>query len=175
MRKFQIMFLFAIMGVMFMAADCVDGVDGGSKSNRDQALKQEAMQQESNAQTGFPNVHNFTMKKQMKMIIEACDQENLVCYAYTVSEMTGKRKFQFKCIGYGLPYATQFTNPEVDIYTNSASSIHHNLPQADPDGLYKPSNAEGTWVMAINPKDGSVHVIYSEPKLMISPFELDEN
>lgn|SRR5512133_81090 len=33
---------------------------------------------------------NFQERKMMKMILELRDQENLVCYAYIVPEMTGK-------------------------------------------------------------------------------------
>jgi len=130
---------------------------------------QENLMQESNAQVGMPSIKNFQEKKLMKAIIELRDQADLVCYAYIVPEMSGKPVFLGKCIGYGLPYATQFTSPEKIVHTGSGSI---SVPQADPNGLFMPSNAEGTWVMLINPKTNEAKPVYVEPRVLISPFEL---
>ena len=127
---------------------------------------------EANAQAGMPNIVNFQERKMMKTILELRDQENLICYAYIIPEMTGKPVFLGKCIGYGLPYATQYTNPEVDIYQTSSSSVHHNLPQADPNGLFMPTSADGTWLLLIDPETEESRPVYCEPKVLVSPFKL---
>lgn len=145
-----------------------------TNTNNDLAQKQEVLMKEANAQTGMPAIKNFQERKLMKMIFELRDQENLVCYAYIVPEMTGKPVFLGKCIGYGLPYATQYTNPEVDAYYTSTSVEHIVLPQADPNGLFMPQSAEGTWIMLIDPATNEPRPVYCEPRLLISPFKLAE-
>ena len=139
-------------------------------SNEILAVKQEQMMQEANTQTGMPAIKNFQERKLMKMILELRDQENLICYAYIVSELTGKPVFLGKCIGYGLPYATQFTNPmKVERLYQGGYEI---LPQADPNGLFMPASAEGTWIMLIDPNTNEPHPVYCEPRVLISPFKL---
>lgn len=140
-------------------------------SNRRMAKNQEKIMQEADRQIGMPGIVNFQERKLMKEIFELRDQENLICYAYTFSEMTGKKIFLGKCIGYGLPYATQFTNPEV-IAEKSSWGIA-TLPQADPNGLFMPSSADATWLMLLD-KNGVPHPVYIEPKLIVSPFPLDD-
>lgn len=149
----------------------------GNKSNDSNKVlsqKQEQLMHEANSQVGMPAIKNFQERKLMKMIMELRDQENLICYAYIVPEMTGKPVFLGKCIGFGLPYATQYTNPEVvDYNRGQAGGGNITIPQADPNGLFMPSSAEGTWLMMIDPKTNEQHPVYIEPKVMVSPFKLD--
>ena len=102
---------------------------------------------------------------------DLCDQEKLVNFAYTYSEMTGKFTYIGKCYGFALPFSTQFTNPEKVVYHNGGWGT---TPQADPNGLWMPSSSEASWVIMVNPKDGTPHPIYSEPRLYISPFPMDD-
>ena len=76
--------------------------------------------------------------------------------------------------GYGVPYATQFTNPE-KIATRGHNYGYAILPQADPNGLFSPESAEGTWVLLNDPNSGDVQPIYVEPRIVVSPFRLPEN
>lgn len=164
MKKFLYsLTILMVMTLLMSNTDCKD-----NSSNAVLAEKQEQLMQEANRQVGMPAVKNFQMRKLMKMIIELQDQSDLVCYCYLVNEMNGSiGQFMGKCIGYGLPYSTQFTNPQmVDGSTRVV------IPQADPDGLFKPSSAEGTWVMLLNPKTNEPHVVYFEPRIIISPFPL---
>jgi len=149
------------------------GCEPQQSSNTELAAKQEELMQEANRQVGIPAIKNYQERKLMKMIFELRDQENLICYCYLANEINGSiGQFVGKCLGYGLPYATQYTNPEVDIYSTTSSSVHHNLPQADPNGLFMPSSAEGTWVMLIDPSTNEPHPVYFEPRVIISPFKL---
>lgn len=59
-----------------------------------------------------PAIKNFRERKLLKQILELRDQDGLITYTYTFSEMTGKLTFFAESIGYGIPAATQFTNPE---------------------------------------------------------------
>jgi hypothetical protein len=47
------------------------------------------------------------------------------------------------------------------------------LPQADPNGLFSPTSAEGTWVMCKDPKGGEVKPVYIEPRIVVSPFKME--
>lgn len=156
--------------VLGLSIACV--FDDKPTTNSDLAAKQEAIMKEANAQTGMPAIKNFQERKLMKMILELRDQENLVCYAYIVPEMTGKPMFLGKCIGYGLPYATQYTNPEVLQTPGVSDRGCTTLPQADPNGLFMPGQAEGTWIMLIDPKTNQPRPVYCEPRLLVSPFPL---
>jgi hypothetical protein len=120
----------------------------------------------------MPSIKNFRERKLMKDILELRDQEGYVTYTYTFSEQTGKYSFFCQSIGYPIPYATQFTNPEKDIYHPNRG--HVTLPQADPNGLFSPSSAEGTWVMCKNPGSADVGAVYAEPKLTTLPWPMPD-
>lgn len=140
-------------------------------SDQKASRQQEQIAKELAAQTGMPSVKNATMKKQLKMIIEECDRQNLICYAYIVPEMTGKPVLLGKCMGYGIPYATQYTNPE-KIASSLSQGGYAILPQADPDGLFKPASADGTWLLMIDPATNEPHPVFCEPKVLVTPFKL---
>jgi len=161
MKKFIGFFVFMVAFMLLSSSSCES-----TSVDRTQADQQEASLQELNRQVGMPNIVNFTEKKMMKDILELRDKANLICYAYIVPEMTGKPVFLGKCIGYGLPYATQFTNPERQLYQSVT------LPQADPNGLFMPASADGTWILLINPATGEPKPVYCEPRVLISPFPL---
>lgn len=133
-----------------------------------QRIQQERILQEGTAQTGMPAIKNFRERKLMKQIIEMRDQDGLVTYTYTVPETTGRPVFLCNSIGYGLPAATQYTNPEKFERMTGTT-----LPQADPNGLFSPDSAEGTWVMCADPDgSGKTRPVYVEPRIIVSPFKL---
>src|SRR5260221_7140453 len=147
------------------------GTDECNSSDTKQRDAQEKILLEANAQTGMPAIKNFRERKLMKDILELRDQDGLVTYTYTFSEMTNKLSFFCDSIGYGLPYATQYTNPQkIEKEYNSGFAI---LPQADPNGLFSPSAAEGTWIMCKDPNGPDVRPIYVEPRVIVSPFKLN--
>ena len=121
----------------------------------------------------MPAIVNFQERKLMKMILELRDQENLVTYCYLVSEMTGEiGQFLGKGIGFGIPAATQFTNPE-KVYQGSGANGRSAtfLPQADPNGLFMPTSTSATWYMLLD-EEGEPHPIYIEPLIIVSPIKL---
>lgn len=141
------------------------GCQGCTSTDRRQQLAQEALQAEGDRQAGLPSIVNFQEKKLVKRIYELRDQENLPTWVYTQA-LDGKLVFLFRAVGYGLPYAAQYSNPQKRDVTSGAV-----LPQAEPNGLFTPGGSEGTWVMAIGP-DGKPHVVYVEPRVIVSPFPL---
>lgn len=161
--------LVMVMVAMFVACACEPQRED---SDRKQQKQQETMLAEATSQTGMPAIKNFRERKLMKQILEMRDQEGLVTYTYLFSEMTGKLTFFCDSIGYGLPYATQFTNPEKVAYHAHQVGVV-TLPQADPNGLFSPQGAEGTWVLCKEPESNKVVPVYIEPRTVVSPFKID--
>lgn len=146
-------------------------------SDQQQTAQQERILQEGTAQTGMPAIKNFRERKLLKEILELRDQAGLSTFTYTYAENTGKRLFLCASIGYGLPYATQYTSPEKVQQVNTCQSGWTNvtMPQADPNGLFSPASAEGTWIMCKDPKGPDVRPVYVEPRVIVSPFELEDD
>lgn len=117
-------------------------------------------------EVGMPEITEFYEKKMAKEILELRDDSDLICYAYTKSEGTGKYVYLGRCMGYGLPYSTQYTSPEV--YGDYGGSI----PQADPNGLYLPDGLSATWLYLINEETGEPQISYVEPELFVSQGKL---
>ena len=158
-----------IFAFSFVGAD-TDGCDGKPTSDDIQRQQQERVLQEGTSQIGMPAIKNFRERKLLKDILELRDQANFPTYTYLWSDLQGRWVFFCNSIGYGIPYATQFTNPQkvVQSYAGSFGT----LPQADPNGLFSPAAAEGTWVMCKDPGGPDVKPVYIEPRCIVSPFEL---
>lgn len=170
MKALKIGLALAMFLALTGAADD-DGCGGPPSSDTVQRRQQERILAESTSQIGMPAIKNFRERKLLKDILELRDQSGLVTYTYLVSEMTGKvGDLLCESIGYGIPAATQFTNPE----KISVEGQHYGitLPQADPNGLFSPSSAEGTWVMCKDPGGNDVKPVYTEPRVIVSPFAL---
>jgi hypothetical protein len=136
-------------------------------SDQVQREKQEQLSMQGDRVVGMPSITNFAEKRMMKDILELRDQ-NKATTTYIV-DMNGKLHKICDSIGYGLPYATQYTNPQRLVYNHGAT-----LPQADPNGLFSPAAAEGTWVLCVNHKNGKPEPLYIEPRVIVSPFPLDQ-
>jgi len=135
------------------------------------------MLKEGTAQVGMPAIKNFRERKLLKDILELRDQTGLVTYTYLWNEFTGKKVFFCNSVGYGIPYATQYTNPQKVEYVNEAGKqgyTYATIPQADPNGLFSPAAAEGTWVMCKDPNGPDTKPVYVEPRVIVSPFKLPE-
>ena len=130
--------------------------------------QQEQLSLQAINSVGLPGITKFAEKRMMKTILELRDQETPT-YTYIVG-MENQLKLLCHSIGFGLPYATQFTNPQKEIYTGAQHYII--LPQADPNGLFSPAAAEGTWVMCLNPDTKLATPLYIEPRVIVSPFPL---
>jgi hypothetical protein len=141
---------------------CDDSSDGKQRQQQERLLA------EGTAQIGMPAIKNFRERKLLKDILELRDQSGLVTYTYVWNEMGGRLVFFCDSIGYGIPYATQYTNPLKADYQHSSAVI----AQADPNGLFSPASAEGTWVMCKDPGGDSVQPVYVEPRIIVSPFKL---
>jgi len=142
-----------------------------ASSDEIQNAKQEELSKQSVESVGLPAIKNFQEKRLMKDILELRDQPNLVTYAYT-QDMNGYLHKLCDSIGYGLPYSTQYTNPQKVEFHSSGGYIA--TPQADPNGLYSPPQADGTWILCKVPGKEDVKPVYIEPHVIVSPFPLND-
>jgi hypothetical protein len=155
--------LFVIPFILALTA-CKEGAETSSQIER---RKQEELSLQAVQSVGMPSIVNFAEKRMMKDILELRDK-NVATTTYLVGINNQLTKV-CDSIGYGLPYATQYTNPQRPVY-----EVHGNItiPQADPNGLYSPASADGTWVLCVDHKDGKAKPIYIEPRIVVSPFPL---
>lgn len=142
-----------------------------SSSDAKQQAAQERILAEGNAQTGMPAIHNFRERKMLKEILELRDQDGLVTYTYLWSQLAGKLVFFCDSIGYGFSAAVQYTSPQK--LADESQRGYLVLPQADPNGLFSPSSAEGTWIMCKNPNGQDVRPVYVEERVVVAPFRME--
>jgi hypothetical protein len=154
--------------VLVAVATLLTACDVKETSTQIERRKQEELSLQGVQSVGMPAITNFAEKRMMKDIIELRDQ-NVATTAYIV-DMNGKLHKICTAVGYGLPYATQYTNP-----MRISGDGHGNVtvPQADPNGLYSPASADGTWVLCVDPKSGKPRPVFIEPRVIVSPFPLD--
>jgi hypothetical protein len=130
-------------------------------SDQIQNKQQELLNKNAVQSVGMPAIHNFAEKRMMKDILEMRDQ-NTVTYTYLVGMNNQLTKF-CDSVGFGLPYATQYTNPQK----------YNGMSQADPNGLYSPASADGTWVACRVPGQDKVKPVFIEPRIIVSPFPIN--
>ena len=163
-KEIEMKKLLLALPVVFALSAC----DQAPTSTQIERKKQEEMSLQAVQQVGMPAIVNFAEKRMFKDIIELLDRmEPTITY---VTDMNGHLHKRCNSVGYGLPYATQYTNPQ-RVYSDAHG--YGTLPQADPNGLYSPASAEGTWVMCVF--DGKPKPVYFEDRVTVSPVALDTN
>jgi len=164
--KKTLSYFVVMFSVVFMLTSC-DGTPSSDEVQRDQ---QEKILAEGTASIGMPSIKNFREKKLYKDIIERRDQNGLVTYTYVYSEMQGKYTFIGESIGYGIPAATQFTSPsKVEYHSSTGYAV---VPQADPNGLFSPASAEGTWIVIYDPIAKEALPQYIESRISVFTYKL---
>jgi hypothetical protein len=161
-----------IIAIACLAATACDAQPTSDSINR---KAQEQIELQATQSVGMPGIINFSEKKMLKMVLEKRDRM-APTVTYTI-DMNGKLHKLCDSMGYGIPYATQYTSPQkVAWYSGQGASDGRGsfvVPQADPNGLFSPPSAEGTWVMCLNPKTKDADVLYIEPRVIVSPFPLE--
>lgn len=155
--------------IMAMVSFGIFGCEVEKDADQKQAEQTKQLMSEASRQIGMPNIVNFQQKKLMKEIYELTDKENIITYAYIQSDYQGKLIFIGKCIGFGIPFSAQYTNPE---RVQKVWSAIVTLPQPDPNGLFMPTSSSATWLMLIDPETNKPRPVYFEPTVVVSPFKL---
>lgn len=162
----------AVIALLCMGDDC----NGQQQPLADQIQRQqqERIEREGTSQVGMPAIVNFRERKLLKEIYEMRDQASFVTYTYLWNEMQGKLVFFCQSIGYPIPYSTEFTSPgkPVESRIGVQGVALTTVPQADPNGLFSPAAADGTWVLCKEPNSDKVQPVYVEPRVTTSPFKL---
>lgn len=164
MKRIIVIFMIVFSLTVFI------GCNETTTADKEQQKQTEQLMNEAQRQVGMPNIINFQQRKLMKMIYELADKEDLITYAYIKSDYQGKLFFIGKCIGFGIPFSAQYTNPEyiADHYSGGYAI----LPQPDPNGLFMPTSSSATWLMMIDPKTNEPRPVYVEPEIVVSPFPI---
>lgn len=152
----------ALAAPLFIVTGCND-----NDSNQRQAQAQEASLAQATNAVGMPAIVNWQERRMLKQVLELRDQA--IATTTYIIDMNGKLHKVCDSIGYGIPYSTQYTSPE---YVTYIGGSYRTMPQADPNGLFPPASAEGTWVNCVDPATKQAKVVYIEPKVIASPFPL---
>lgn len=154
---------------VFMTTVLSGCVWNSSVAREEERQYQEQLMRQANDEVGMPDITEFYEKKIAKEIFELRDDSSLITYAYTKCEGTGKYVYLGKCMGYGLPYSTQYSAPEGIVIRNGNPYV---LPQSDPNGLYSPTGLSATWLYLINEETGDPQITYAEPEIVVSQSKL---
>jgi hypothetical protein len=158
---------FIAVAAMTLLAACDPIQPSADRKEREATAK---LTVEAAMQVGMPAIANFQEKRMVKQLYELRDNPNFHTYAY-ITDLNGGLHKICDATGYGIPYATQFSNPQKRDGWDHALA----MPQAEPNGLFMPAAADGTWVMCLDPKDKAVKPVFIEPRVIVSPFPLTED
>lgn len=168
MRKMfvKLVMLFVVSSVL-MASSC--DMQNEPSADKKQAAQTRQALNNAASEVGMPAIVNFNELKLFKWILELRDNTNLVTYTYLHNEMDGSvGQYLGQSIGFGIPAATQFTNPERRDWVSNQGGVGY-LPQADPNGLFMPTSTDATWVILIDP-NGKPAPQYIEGKIDVFTF-----
>lgn len=174
MKKWLLVPIFAALSVGLGAAGGNGCSSGAPSSDQVVAQQEEAQLAQSVRAVPTPSTPNWTEKRLVKDLYELRDDPKLATWAY-VQGIDGRFTCLGRTVGYGIPYAVQFSNPQhmVPTYARDGTLIgYQSMPQAEPNGLFMPDNAEGTWLMMIDPATKQVSPVYIEPRVTVSQFRL---
>lgn len=180
--------LVVLVPVVLLAMGC-----GRVKQSNDAMLaeQQELLLAEGNAQVPPPSIVNWNEKRIAKLIVEKRDQVDLATWTYT-KNFDGKYTFVCESIGYGLPYNTRANNPQHYEFISTLTGAygmsggwrttdgrliwgeHAIMPQPEPNGLFIPDSAKGTWNLCRDPATGKPDVTYQEEDISVFPYRLPD-
>jgi len=120
---------------------------------------------------GMPAIKYFRELRMVNRILEERDQ-TLTTWTYLWSDYHRCFTFIETSVAYPIPYSTQRTSPQ-KLYKWGSGRL--TMPQADPNGLFSPSSAEGTFSELNNPtKVNQTGLAYNEPRISTFPYELPD-
>lgn len=174
MKKLSI--ILSMVLFVLVLNSCTNNSNEKQSADADIQMKTEVAMAEANRQIGMPAIVNYQEKKNLRWIYELCDQEDFICHAYLFNELKGEvGQYLGKCIGYGIPYSTQFSNPQKFGTTDGGEYGALNpftMPQPEPNGLFKPEGLSATWLIMLDPETDEPRPVYIEPTIIVSPFKL---
>lgn len=169
-----------ILSLLFVAFTCVAaGGDGCSVRTPESAAQVEQRSQNIQMEQFLRNqpVPSFDWSLERHMLIQLYTARQKATNTFSVvqSEFTGKILWSCFSIGFPLPYATQLTNPSQIVFAHHPSEhdAAGTVSQQEPNGLFSPSTADGTWVPCTDEK-GKIVPVYEERKVTTFLRPVDE-
>jgi hypothetical protein len=176
MKNVMYSFVVVLGMITLMSADGCDSTPKAPSSDKKLQVETEQAMQEANKQVGYPAITDFQEKKMLKELYELRDKSDLICHAYLYNSIKGEvGQYLGKCLGFGLPYSAQFSNPEkivVNEWHSGGASLYGTLPQPEPNGLFMPDGLSATWLLMINPETNEATPAYIEPEIMVFTYKL---
>jgi len=154
-----------LLGLLGLTA-CPDKEPPKPTADQVEQKKQETLLQEASSQVDLPNITQFQEKRTMKMVEELADKA-IPTYLYHFNPFKSCYYFIGASFGYPIPYATQYTNPQKLVSNHGYNGSWALIPitNADPNGLFKPASADGTWILMANPVTKTLEPQYIEDKV----------
>ena len=173
MKKFY--GVIAVMSLSLAIFPLMGCDDTAPTADQKMQAQQEQLQNDADKQAGLPRIVNFQELKNLNWTYELRDQANLSSWTYK-TDMNGRLHFVCNSIGYPFPYGTQRSNPQKIVRMAWGGNYYNfTLPQAEPNGIFPPSTAEGSWVICINPDPKATPKIgpmYVEDRVQTSLWSL---
>jgi hypothetical protein len=157
----------------FMVITTLTGCVPPSSSGQ-MAQRQEQQLQQSVGKVGIPYLPNARELQLIHDIYQLRDKPTPT-YVYVFSSMQGCFVYLGSAIGYPIPYAAQMTSPRVPYSAGATSqTLRKGDDQAEPNGLFMPESAEGTWIMVPKPDSttGEVEARYFEERINVTQTRL---
>lgn len=163
------LFLIVLLALVFLLAACEENKTGG--------LQQEEKQTASQA-TLYANVQpvpyfEWSLERHIMIQIYRARNEAAATYSYVLNPYDNSIMFECASIGYPIPGGTQLTNPEQLVYEDAPGegSVGSALPMMEPNGLYSPATAAGTYVSCVN-DDGTISPVFVEWYVWTFPYPM---
>lgn len=161
-----------LVAVLLPVTFLLGGADDTGCSTRPTSTSIEHQSQDLQMQQFLRNqpVPSFDWSLERHMLIQlySARQKATNMFSVVQSEFTGKILRQCPSMGFPLPYATQLTNPlQITSQYGIANNSHYAdgvVAQQEPNGLFTPSTADGTWVPCVDEK-GRITPVYEERKV----------
>lgn len=152
-------YLFTLPFVYLMCAANNEGCDGAPSARSKEAAIVERQNQLYVANQP-PPVFDWSLERHLLTELYKARNNAVATYSYVRNQYTGKILSSCPSIGFPISAATQLTNPEMIAVREYQTGVV-TLPQAEPNGLFTPTQSRGTYVMCVN-ADGQVEPRYYE-------------
>ncbi len=109
---------------------------------------------------------DWSLERHMMIELYSARQHATTTFSVVQSEFTGHVLWSCPSIGFPLPYATQLTNPSQVVFAHhptehDAAGV---VAQQEPNGLFTPATADGTWVPCVD-EHGKITPVYEERRV----------
>ena len=157
--------LFLLSMVAALTAGTLSACSGGEGSNIERDATKVTVNRIAKS-VGFPSTPNDLVKKLLRLVYELTDRgiDTHIYFRLLDGDL------RYICAGYGYPsaYSTQFSRPYEAYHMNAGYGDRATfyLPQAEPDGTYKPESHSGTYYLCKG-KDG-IYLEYEEGNVSAS-------